>query len=137
MSAGDFGVCLSLRCSCIRTVGRLDSDGGWRGLTWLDENGEVGKGEMFTACAFSEQEVGVSVKPGSRILRGQGLGFLMRPGSRILRGLEGEKVGRATFSPAHCFRMVLSGGLFCGDFVGDGRMNVKCSNGGFGLEEVQ
>ena len=51
----------------------------------LDENGEVGKGEMFTACAFSEQEVGGSVKPGSRILRGQGRGFFMRPGSRILR----------------------------------------------------
>ena len=30
-----------------------------------------------------------------------------------------------------------SGGLFCGDFVGDGRMNVKSSNGGFGLEKVQ
>src|SRR6266852_1882933 len=58
------GVCFSLRCSCIRTAGRRDSDGGWQGLTWLDENGEVGKGEMFTACAFSEQEVGGSVKPG-------------------------------------------------------------------------
>ena len=55
---------------------------------------------------------------------------------RAVKGIPGGKVGRATFSPAHYARMVLSGGLFCGDFVGDGRMNVKCSNGGFGLEKV-
>ena len=63
-SAGGFGVCLPLRCSCISTVGRLDSYRRWQGLTWPDEDGEVGKGEMFTACAFTEQEVGGSVKPG-------------------------------------------------------------------------
>ena len=54
----------------------------------------------------------------------------------VTSAVPGEKVGRATFSPAHCARRVLSGGLLCGDFVGDGRMHVKCSNAGFGLEEV-
>jgi hypothetical protein len=63
-------------------------------------------------------------------------GVVALPHPRTVKASPWGTIGRATFSPAHCARMILSGGLFCGDFVGDGRMNVKCSNGGFGLEKV-